>query len=292
MTTVRQALSAGQKELRRHRCARTAAPREAAAFLSLAAGLSREELFTGPERRLPAAAARRFRAFIRRRLAHEPFEYVTGSAWCRGLELAVGPGVLIPRPATETIIEAALETCRRLAPAAAVDVGTGSGAIALNLAREAPAGVRIIAVDASAAALRRARANARRNGLSGRVIFRRGDLLEPAVPLLKRTAGPAVIVANLPYIPTKDLSRLPREIRLHEPRLALDGGPDGLRPYRRLLSQATALRPAGGLTFVFEILPAQYRPLAAQARRRYPGLRAERITNPSGVCVGAILSPE
>lgn len=179
-----------------------------------------------------------YRGLIRRRLEGEPVAYLVGKREFRSLELAVDPRVLVPRPDTETLVEVALT----LAPPTGrvADIGTGSGAIALALKQER-AELEVLAVDASAAAAAVARDNAARLGLAVEVL--EGDLL---VPLVAR--GPFdLIVSNPPYIPSAELATLPPEVR-REPRAALDGGPDGLDLFRRLVREAPPLlQPTGAL---------------------------------------------
>jgi release factor glutamine methyltransferase len=178
-----------------------------------------------------------YRALIQRRLAGEPVAYLVGKKEFRSLELAVDARVLVPRPDTETLVEAVLA----LLPAGGgrvVDVGTGSGAIALALKKARPE-LELFAVDRSPDAVAVARANAERLGLTVAVLD--GDLLAPVAaqaPLL-------AIVSNPPYIPTADLETLAAEVR-KEPRAALDGGADGLDIIRRLIAESPPLLADGG----------------------------------------------
>jgi release factor glutamine methyltransferase len=180
-----------------------------------------------------------FEQLVERRLRGEPLAYLTGEREFMGLSFNVSPAVLVPRPETELLVETALVLLREGGPSPlVVDVGTGSGAIAVSLAVHHPP-VRVVAVDISGAALVVARANARRHGVADRVSFVQGNLLADI-------GGPAdLIAANLPYIPSGELDGLPAEVRC-EPRLALDGGPDGLDLYRRLVPQALRLLKPGG----------------------------------------------
>ncbi|MGE0135511.1 MAG: peptide chain release factor N(5)-glutamine methyltransferase [Dehalococcoidia bacterium] len=202
-----------------------------------AAGLDRARVLAAGALEPPPEAAARFEALLARRLGHEPLAYILGRRECYGLTFEVAPGVLIPRPDTETLIEAALEAVRahpRVRRVVnVVDVGTGSGVIALAVAHHAPT-AKVYALDASTEALAIAGRNRRRLGLTDRVVLLAGDLLE-ALPV------PAdVIVANLPYIPTAEVDRLAPEVRDWEPRAALDGGPDGLDVIRALIAQLPA----------------------------------------------------
>ena len=205
---------------------------DAELLLAAAAGVRREDLIARPEVQLDPAAGRRFGAMVRRRLRREPVAYILGRKWFRHLELAVDRSVLIPRPETELLVEVGLE----LAPRRALEVGTGSGAIALALASELPE-VEVVATDSSAAALEVARANAARLGLEARVAFEPGTL--------PRQGGFDLLLANLPYVAEPDWPDLAPEIREWEPPQALRAGADGLDSIRALLA-ALAERAVAG----------------------------------------------
>lgn len=233
---------------------------DAELLLAKALDVDRVQLYMEFDRPLDTAAVDHYRSLVRRRARHEPVAYILGQAHFRRLCLSVGPDVLIPRPETEELVDVALELLKRRPPwgalppvdradAAAnesgqpiiVDVGTGSGAIALSLALEA--GVRVLATDTSLRALELAAANAATAGVERLVDFRNADLL---AGIDERTLH--LVVSNPPYIRSEDLQTLAPDIRLYEPLSALDGGPDGLDVYRRLLPQAArALRPGGAL---------------------------------------------
>lgn len=191
--------------------------------------------------------------YLNRRSRREPLQYITRVQEFMGLTFHVTPDVLIPRSETETIVEAVVERCalipvRDAAPLDIVDVGTGCGAIAVSLAHYLPA-ARIVATDVSPAALTVAQQNAQELGVADRVRFVRGDLLEPFITegsvLEPAAASFDAVVCNLPYIPTGEMENLQPEVRCFEPRLALDGGNDGLELYRRLSSQALRCMKAG-----------------------------------------------
>jgi release factor glutamine methyltransferase len=175
-----------------------------------------------------------FKILLLRRIGREPFAYIVGQKEFYGLMFEVGPGVLIPRPETETLVEATLATVaahplkQRIVRVA--DAGTGSGAVALSIARHALT-AQVFATDISSEALAYAGRNRAKLKLMERVVLLTGDLLEPLSERLD------VIVANLPYIPTEEFERLPTEIRVGEPQIAVDGGEDGLDLIRRLVSQ-------------------------------------------------------
>lgn len=205
--------------------------------------IDRLTLFTDSMRPLSAEELASIRARVRRRAVREPVAYILGRQGFHAIDLQVDSRVLVPRPETELLVERALvHLTDRVAPQL-VDVGTGSGAIALALATARP-DARVIAVDRSPDALDVAAQNRETLGLSA-VDLRHGDLLGP-VP--ERDLD--LVVSNPPYIPTADLAGLPLDVRGHEPRMALDGGPDGLVLVRRLIAQAAdALADGGWLLF-------------------------------------------
>ena len=215
-------------------------------------GRDRAWLYAHPEEVLPGLDAHRFLSLILRRASGEPTQHITGKQEFWGLEFEVTPDVLIPRPETEHVIEVALD---RLAlreiragrkPTLAgdgleiVDVGTGSGCIAVALAKELP-GARVVGTDISEAALAVARRNAARNGFADRITFLKTDLLGGAGVEYE------LVVSNPPYIGRKEKETLMREIRDHEPELALYGGEEGYEFYADLIAQAHQTLKPGGL---------------------------------------------
>ena len=202
-----------------------------------AAAFDRAQVIAAGAEEPSPEAYERFEALLARRLAHEPLAYILGQREFYGLTFQVGEGALIPRPETETLVEAGLAAirdhprARRLVRSA--DIGTGSGAVAIAVARHAPQ-AKMFAVDASTAALQWAGKNLRRLGPLERVVLLTGDLLDPLSEPLD------VVLANLPYVPTDEYETLPDEIRAHEPELAVDGGDDGLDIYRRFAEQLPA----------------------------------------------------
>jgi release factor glutamine methyltransferase len=185
----------------------------------------------------------RFQELIARRAAREPVAYIVGEREFHGRSFAVTPDVLIPRPETELVLEAALESTRGRAGIRMVDVGAGSGCLAIGFALERT-DARVIATDSSDAALAVARRNARRYGVDDRIEWRRGDLLAGV-------HGPFdLIVSNPPYVAERDRAGLQPEVERHEPAAALFGGADGLDVIRRLVpAAAAALSPGGWLVF-------------------------------------------
>jgi len=211
---------------------------------------TRWQVILEPRRRLTQAEFGRYLALLERRERREPLAYLLGTREFWSLPLAVSSGVLIPRPETETLVEAALAACAEVSPPASdrhviLDLCTGTGAIAIALARELPE-ARVFATDISRRALRIARTNAEAHGVADRVIFLRGNLwraLDGVMP--GRQAD--LIVSNPPYIPTSAIEALMPEVQW-EPRRALDGGPDGLRFHREIIATAPRhLRPGGFL---------------------------------------------
>jgi release factor glutamine methyltransferase len=201
---------------------------------------SRAWLLTHLDTQVAAAVAEEFRRLIQRRLAGEPIQYIVGEAEFYGLPFSVTPDVLIPRPETEHLVEKALQVAAPFQRPRILDVGTGSGAVAVAMAAHLP-GAFIAATDISPAALAVARRNAERNGLEGRIRFLAGDLLAPV-------AGEyfEIIVSNPPYVPEMDRVSLAVEVREYEPGSALFAGADGLEVYRRLIPAAFfALVPGG-----------------------------------------------
>ena len=199
--------------------------------MAAAAGVARETLLTGGFE--PGAEARaRFEQMVGRRVAREPLAYVVGKREFYSLEFSVAPGVLIPRPETESVVDAALDFLRKRPGARVLDIGTGSGAIAVAIAVHAPE-ARIAALDIAEVSLEIASENARRHRVTDRVAFLASDCyaaLDPAAPPFD------LIVSNPPYIARQDLSALEPEVRDFEPSLALTDGADGLSFYRRIAS--------------------------------------------------------
>ncbi|QGP91777.1 Release factor glutamine methyltransferase [Neomoorella glycerini] len=236
--TLQEALKEASRQL-----AAAGLPRprlEAEVLLAWAGRYSRPQLLARLEEELEPAAAARFWPAVERRVAGYPLQYLTGSQEFMSLEFKVTPAVLIPRQDTEVVVEAVLKRFDVRGNHVIADCCTGSGAIGLSLAYYLP-NAKVYATDISPAALEVARQNARALGLAGRVTFLQGDFLAP-LKGLKLDA----LVANPPYIPAAELDGLPPEVRA-EPRLALDGGPDGLRAYRVLLPGAPEVLKAGGL---------------------------------------------
>jgi release factor glutamine methyltransferase len=192
------------------------------------------------DERLPDEAAACFARLVERRFGGEPIQYIAGEAEFYGLPFRVGPAVLIPRPETEHLVEKVLALAARFPAPRLVDVGTGSGAIPIALARYLPEAV-ITSIDLSPAALQVARQNAELNEVVDRIRFLEGDLLGAVA-----REQFEIVVSNPPYVPLTDRASLAVEVREHEPGLALFAGDDGLAAYRRLIPEAFAALVAGG----------------------------------------------
>jgi release factor glutamine methyltransferase len=256
----------------------------AQALLGQVLGLSRAQVLARPEQPLSVDEAAALDELVARAAAGEPLAYLTGTREFCGLDFEVDVNVLVPRPETELLVELAL----RLSPAPRriVDVGTGSGCIAVTLARRLPEAA-VTAVDISPGALALARRNAERHGVAERLTFIEGDLLEPIASLNgnERNAAPKaetfdLIVANLPYIDTDELRTLP--VARHEPWLALDGGPGGLELVEHLLAQAPAVLAPGG-TVLLEIGAGQGQRAAALGRAAFPGAAVRQHPDLAGL---------
>jgi release factor glutamine methyltransferase len=221
---------------------RVGSPRmNAEVLLMFVLGCDRAYLYAHPERELSLDERNRYDETLEQRARGVPAQYITGHQEFWGLDFIVGPAVLIPRPETEHLVEAVLDLCKTIERPRMVDVGTGSGCVALALASELPH-AEIHATEISADALEIARANAARLLLSDRVTFHSTDLLDGI-------AGPFDIVAsNPPYVGESEYDKVQLEVRKFEPRCAVFAGPDGMDVIRRLAPQArAALKPGGYL---------------------------------------------
>lgn len=216
---------------------------EARLLLKLASGIDVALPVAASGGCLDAEQAGQFDRLLARRIAHEPLARIAGQGEFHGLDLALNPACLIPRDDTEAIVEAALALLPVDAPARVLDLGVGPGTILLAILSERPAATGL-GVDLSEDALAAARANAGALGLGDRAAFSRGRWTEGL-------DGPFdLIVSNPPYIPSADCDRLEPEVALHDPRLALDGGVDGLDAYRAIFADAGRLLAPGGHALV------------------------------------------
>jgi release factor glutamine methyltransferase len=218
---------------------------EAAWLLEYVLDLSPLMLRLNPERRLSTAECESVQTLVARRANREPLQYVLGTQEFCGREFHVTPSVLIPRPESALLVEETVRRCKGNATATVVDVGTGSGCLAVSVAAALPE-ARVLAIDASPEALAAARINMAQHGVEGRIECLCGDLLAPLGECMSAKQVD-VILSNPPYISEIDWMTLQPEVRCFEPRLALAGGTDGMDLHRRLLQQAPAYLKPGGL---------------------------------------------
>ena len=255
------------------------APLEAELLVCHATGLDRAGIFARSSDLLTPAEYHELRRLTLRRMQREPLPYILGEWEFSGLTFTVNPAVLIPRPETETLVQEALawrEARRKAneAPITIVDVGTGSGCIAIALASQLPHDT-VIATDISADALRVAAENAARNGVQDRVQLIESDLLSTV------TEQVDLIVANLPYIPDAEVPSLQPEVSRFEPPVALGGGPDGLALVRRLLAQAPAVLSRDGAVML-EINPTQSAVVPREALAAFPNAEVRVVKDLTG----------
>ncbi len=257
--TIEGAIQEGAERLREG--AVNEARREAGSLLAHVLGRDRGFVIAHAGDSLTEGQYHDFQRLILRRTRGEPLQYIIGHREFFKLEFEVSPDVLIPRPETELLVEAALELCRDEPAPSIGDIGTGSGCIAISVLHELPAAV-AVATDTSPAALKVAQRNAERHGVQERLTLVESDCFA-AVSLTKPFS---LIASNPPYVSEAELKRMPREIRF-EPRAALAGGTDGLSIIRRLLSEGRPfIRPGGHL--VFEIGFGQSEPVEKLIDRR------------------------
>lgn len=220
-------------------------------LLAHALGCTRMALYTRFEQTPPSEQVAAFREMVKKRKEHMPVAYLIGKAWFYSLEFAVSPDVLIPRPDTETIVEQVIRLAR-MTPAweapEILDLCTGSGCIAIALAKNLPT-ARLTASDISPAALRMAESNIATHEVSARIRLIAGDLFEPVAQMSPPVKFHA-IVSNPPYIASEKIVELMPEVSRHEPRLALNGGTDGLAFYRRIAERAAEFLVPDGVLIV------------------------------------------
>jgi release factor glutamine methyltransferase len=232
------------------RCGIDTARLDAEVLLAHCLGCERTVLYRERGYELSADERACFQELVARRGAHEPVAYLTGRREFWSLPLAVRPGVLIPRPETEWVVETALRYaprfCQQRSPCRVLDIGTGSGNIAIAVAASLEA-VDVVAIDISPDALTVAQINARSCQVADRIRYIRGDLLSPLNP---RRARFDLILSNPPYVAAGELPVLPATVRCYEPFQALDGGPDGLAFYRRLIAEGPQYLADDGIAIV------------------------------------------
>ena len=250
---------------------------EAEALLAHVLQMSRAQVLAHPERPLSPQEELAISGTFRRRLNREPLAYITGRREFFGIDFKVNSSVLIPRPETETLVETAIKIANEFPQGqelSVVDVGTGSGAIAVCLALRLSS-ARIFAIDSSSAALDVARTNAETHGVADRITFLEGDLLSHF------SGGVDLITANLPYVRTGELSSLAPEVQ-QEPTEALDGGQDGLDVVRRLMHQAQHVISGDGV-ILLEMDPRQSGPLRRMGESLFPGAEISILKDLAGL---------
>ena len=252
---------------------------DASRLLEHVTGRDRAGLLLAAEVPLGEETGAEFERLVARRERGEPVAYIVGDVGFFGRTFCVDKRVLVPRPESEHVVEAVIDDLRARRKTAGIiaDVGTGSGALGITLACELPE-LAVYATDISPDALSVARRNAARNGVAGRCTFVTGDLLTPLVRFGERLDA---VVANLPYIPAGDVPQAPNPAGF-EPRIALDGGPDGLDIYRRLLTQLDAVAAPDAAIFL-EAAPGTIEPLGALVEALFPAAFIEIGEDYSGV---------
>ncbi len=246
---------------------------DAELLLAHALDSDRTWLYTRPEAILSKEQLVAFEALLQRRERREPVAYLTGHREFYGLDFQVNSNVLIPRPETELLVETAIQLLGAisrpspLAPLAIADIGTGSGCIAIALAKNIPH-VQLFAVDVSGKALQVAQQNAKQNGVSECIVFLQGSLLTPL------TEPVDMIVSNPPYVSKPELNVIMPEVKQYEPALALDGGEDGLDIIEELLSQSGPKLKANGCLLV-EFGASQGEAIKKLGQKYFPKSRVE-----------------
>ncbi len=264
-----EALSQAHEKLTRHKIEDSHL--EAELLLRHALGIARVKFYLELNRLLTEKETSDFKELLEHRLEGEPLAYITGHKEFYRLDFQVSPAVLISRPETELLVEKALELAKNSAVAIIADIGTGCGNIAISLALNLPQ-AQIYATDISPDALKIALVNAKKHGVASRIRFLQGDLLEP----LPEPCD--LIVANLPYVKEGDLAELTR----FEPRLALDGGVDGLILIKRLLREARRLLKVEGY-LLLEIGLGQAPEVEDFILRLYPKAQVETLKDLAGI---------
>lgn len=250
---------------------------------------SREFLLTHPETHVSHAILKKFKQMESKRLKNWPIAYLIGEKEFYGLNFKVSPAVLTPRPETEKIVEDIVDIAKASPlKLIVIDLGTGSGAIVISVAKElkrlAPAVYRkteFLAVDISGNALKIAKINSQKHKLADKIKFHQGDLLTP-LKLDKRDLSKSelIIAANLPYLTPSQIKKAPSIGR--EPIIALDGGRDGLKYYRELFKQLSDLKITGNIRLICEIDDSQAKKIKALALKYFPGVVSEIVNDLSG----------
>lgn len=286
--TVSGALRWGTAALKKHRCKTSVPEREASALMAFVMQTDETHLLLIDNSPIGRTQEKAFRTLIARRLRHAPLAYLLGTADFLGRTFSVSPKTLIPRPATESLVAAANARVGESSGARIViDVGTGSGCIAVSLA--ASLGT-VWACDTSVKALAVARKNAKTHGVSQNITFKKGSLLAPFATALRAHSGDVFIVANLPYVPTAMRKSMSPDITKFEPASALFSGKDGLAAYKKLLREVSRLMtPRQRWELFIEALPQQFDALASLAKKIL-GATADPIPGIDGAPIGLTLT--
>jgi len=280
--TIKQALSQARRVLAANSTEN--ASLESELLLRHALKVSRVQLYLDLSRELSPEQEETFGHLIRRRLNGEPSAYITGHREFYGLDFYVDPGVLIPRPESELLVEKALQLAQSHHIATITDIGTGCGAIAISLALNLPE-AKIYATDISASALEVALINCQKHGVVDRICLLHGDMLDPIPEPVD------LIIANLPYVKESEVSQ--KRLANFEPQLALNGGSDGLEKVRQLCQQAgSKLRPQGCL--LLEIGQGQGKTVTTFLHGLFPEVAVEVAPDLSGIerVVSLCLTPD
>lgn len=237
---------------------------DAELLLSHVLGASRTELHLGSEKVLTEVDLRSFEEFVARRVASEPLQYIIGTQDFRGIQLLVGPGVLVPRPETEMVVERALERISSMDSPTVVDLGAGSGAIAIAIALERK-DAKLLATEISSDAVAWCRKNLEATGAKNVRLYQ-GDLFDPIPPPLHGHID--LVVSNPPYLSDREIASAPGDVRDHEPRVATVAGATGLEVAQRIVEASPVWLRLGGW-LVLETHPGQSRRLSSLMRERF-----------------------
>jgi len=248
---------------------------EAEILLAHALKMKRIALYTSFEKTPSPEELTLFKDMIQRRVKKEPIAYITGVQYFMSLEFKVNSSVLIPRPDTETLVEVGIDLAKKHDCRLAADVGTGSGAIAVSLAKYVSS-LNVTGIDLCREAVRLAEENARQLGVSERCSFMHGNLFE----CLEQGIKFDLVVSNPPYIPTVEVDRLDSDIKMFEPKYALDGGTDGLDYFRKIIAASPSyLQPTGFLALEVGFDQAESVKKILDASGNFEGPRAVKDLN-------------
>jgi release factor glutamine methyltransferase len=257
-----------------------AADHEARWLIEHALGLTRSIQLIDRARRVDPGSVAKVHAYVARRAAREPLQYILGTQEFCGLDFEVNPAVLIPRPETELVVQEVIRRLPKGAQPTIIDVGTGSGCLAITLARTVP-NARIVATDLSAQALETAKRNARRHGVETMIAWLEGDLLAPLSNSVHEGTA-TTIVANPPYIRESEWNGLQPEVGRYEPRIALVAGTRGTEVHERLVDEAVPYLAPGGL-LVMEIGQGQSDDIRGMIERMPVYERLEIVLDEAGI---------